>query len=35
VGPTSEQFRTPGLPQAFFVGVRYDFIKPTTASASD
>jgi outer membrane receptor protein involved in Fe transport len=35
VGPTADQFRTPGLPRAFFVGVRYDFIKPTTASASE
>jgi outer membrane receptor protein involved in Fe transport len=29
-----EQFRTPGMPRAFFAGVRYDFIPAKTASSA-
>jgi outer membrane receptor protein involved in Fe transport len=30
-----EQFRTPGLPRAFFAGVRYDFLPAKTASSDN
>ena len=33
--PSDEQFRTPGAPRGFFVGLRYDFGRPAQRAGGD